>query len=49
MAYLPEVWMSSWAYSLLDVVAKYLVTILIVRYVAEGHDAVTGGNDYGDV
>lgn len=49
MAYLPEVWMSSWAYSLLDVVAKYVVTILIVQYVAKGHDAVTGGDDYGSV
>lgn len=49
MAYLPEVWMSSWAYSLLDVVAKYVVTILIVNYVAKGYDAVTGDEDYGEV
>lgn len=49
MAYLPEVWMSSWAYSLLDVVAKYIVTILIVNYVVKGYDAVTGGEDYGEV
>lgn len=37
---------TSWGYSLLDILAKYVVTILIVRYVAEEPDSVTGGEDY---
>lgn len=44
-----EVWMTSWGYSALDVLAKYLVTILIVLYVADEPDSVTGGDDYGRV
>lgn len=44
-----EVWMTSWAYSVLDIVAKYLVTILIILYVAEEPDEVCGGEDYGRV
>lgn len=42
-----EVWMTSWGYSVLDIVAKYIVTILIVLYVAEEPEEIEGGDDYG--
>lgn len=42
-----EVGVTSWAYSVLDILAKYLVTILIILYVAEEPDEICGGEDYG--
>lgn len=41
-----DVQWTSWGYSLLDVVAKYGVTLLIVLYVRESPDEVSGGDDY---
>ncbi|WP_138005099.1 bacteriorhodopsin [Halalkalirubrum salinum] len=38
---------TSWGYSLLDVIAKYGVTLLIVTYVAKEPDEVTAGSNYG--
>jgi halorhodopsin len=32
---------TSWGYSLLDIIAKYLFTILLVLYVKEEPDAIT--------
>ncbi len=42
-----EVWMTSWGYSVLDIVSKYIVTVLIVLYVIEEPDTITAGADYG--
>lgn len=42
-----DVGVTSWAYSALDILAKYLVTILIILYVAEEPEEITGGEDYG--
>ena len=38
---------TSWAYSALDVVAKYIFGFLVVRYVADEPRGVTAGTDYG--
>jgi halorhodopsin len=48
LALLP-VGLTSWGYSLLDILAKYIVTILILRYVSEEPDTVTGGGDYAEL
>lgn len=42
-----DVGVTSWGYSALDILAKYLVTILIVLYVADEPEEITGGGDYG--
>jgi halorhodopsin len=44
-----EVLMTSWGYSVLDIVAKYAVTLLIILYIVEEPDEVCGGEDYGRV
>lgn len=41
-----DVQWTSWGYSILDIVAKYAVTLLIVRYVADEPDEILGGGDY---
>ncbi len=46
LALLP-VGVTSWAYSALDIVAKYLFGFLVVRYVADEPRGVTAGGDYG--
>ena len=38
---------TSWAYSGLDVVAKYVFAYLLISYVVEEPDSVTAGADYG--
>lgn len=43
-----DVQWTSWGYSLLDIVAKYAVTLLIVRYVADEPEEILGGEDYAD-
>ena len=46
LALLP-VGVTSWAYSALDIVAKYLFGFLVVRYVVDEPRGVTAGTDYG--
>ena len=46
LALLP-VGVTSWAYSALDIVAKYIFGFLVVRYVADEPSGVTAGADYG--
>ena len=38
---------TSWGYSILDVITKYIVTMLIVIYVTNEPSAITGGADWG--
>ena len=40
-----DVGVTSWGYSLLDILAKYIVTLLIVKYVADEPESVTGGGE----
>ena len=42
-----EVWMTSWGYSVLDIITKYIVTVLIVLYVIDEPDTITAEGDYG--
>ncbi|MFP8953966.1 bacteriorhodopsin [Natrialbaceae archaeon A-arb3/5] len=42
-----EVWMTSWGYSVLDIITKYIVTVLIVLYVVKEPETITAGADYG--
>lgn len=42
-----DVWMTSWGYSVLDIVTKYIVTVLIVLYVVDEPPTITAGRDYG--
>ncbi|MFP8955765.1 bacteriorhodopsin [Natrialbaceae archaeon A-CW3] len=42
-----EVWMTSWGYSVLDIITKYIVTVLIVLYVVDEPETITAGADYG--
>jgi len=42
-----EVGYTSWGYSALDIVAKYVVSLLIVLYVVEEPDSIKAGTDYG--
>ena len=46
LALLP-VGVTSWAYSALDIIAKYLFGFLVVRYVVDEPRGVTAGTDYG--
>ena len=38
---------TSWGYSAFDLVAKYLFSFLVINYVVNNVDAVSGGADYG--
>ncbi|MGM0606434.1 MAG: bacteriorhodopsin [Halobacteriota archaeon] len=42
-----EVAVTSWAYSGLDIVAKYVFAYLLISYVVKEPDSVTAGIDYG--
>ncbi|OVE84648.1 capsular biosynthesis protein CpsH [Natronolimnobius baerhuensis] len=42
-----EVWMTSWGYSVLDIITKYIVTVLIVLYAVNEPDTITADADYG--
>ncbi|WP_293032560.1 bacteriorhodopsin [Natronococcus sp.] len=42
-----EVWMTSWGYSVLDIITKYIVTVLIVMYVIKEPETITADADYG--
>ena len=42
-----EVGLTSWGYSILDIITKYIVTLLIMLYLVKEGDAITGGLKYG--
>ncbi|MEY7850673.1 bacteriorhodopsin [Natrarchaeobius sp. A-rgal3] len=42
-----EIWMTSWGYSVLDIITKYIVTVLIVLYVVKEPETITADADYG--
>ncbi len=42
-----DVAITSWGYSLLDILTKYIVTFVAMFYVIDEPDAITGGDDYG--
>ncbi len=39
--------MTSWGYSVLDIITKYIVTVLIVLYAVNEPDTITADADYG--
>ncbi len=43
-----EVWMTSWGYSILDIISKYIVTVLIMLYVAEEPAEIITGAGYSE-
>jgi halorhodopsin len=47
LAVIENVAITSWGYSIFDIFAKYLFTFLVVLYVIEEPDEVTGGDDWG--
>ena len=42
-----DVAITSWGYSLLDVLTKYIVTFVAMLYVIKEPDTITGGTEYG--
>ncbi len=42
-----DVALTSWGYSILDIITKYIVTMLIMVYVAKEPPEICGGSDYG--
>ena len=42
-----DVALTSWGYSILDIITKYIVTMLIMFYVIKEPPEITGGSDYG--
>ncbi len=42
-----DVGITSWGYSILDIITKYIVTVLIIMYVVKEPDTITGGSDWG--
>jgi len=42
-----DVAITSWGYSILDVITKYVVTFLAMFYVVDEPESITGGADYG--
>jgi halorhodopsin len=42
-----DVAITSWGYSVLDIITKYIVTGLVVLYVAKEPESITAGLDYG--
>ncbi|MDZ7730137.1 MAG: bacteriorhodopsin [Natrialbaceae archaeon] len=42
-----DVAITSWGYSILDIITKYVVTFIAMLYVAREPDAVTGGPEFG--
>lgn len=47
LALVENVAITSWGYSVFDIFAKYLFTFLVVLYVVDEPDEVTGGEDWG--
>ena len=42
-----DVAVTSWGYSILDIITKYIVTFIAMSYVATEPDTIAGGTDYG--
>ncbi|SER26277.1 bacteriorhodopsin [Natrinema salaciae] len=42
-----DVVVTSWGYSILDMITKYAVTFVAMLYIADEPDVITGGADYG--
>ncbi|PCR91398.1 bacteriorhodopsin [Natrinema ejinorense] len=42
-----DVTVTSWGYSILDVITKYIVTFVAMLYIVDEPDVITGGADYG--
>ena len=42
-----DVAITSWGYSVLDIITKYIVTLLIILYVVDEPEGITAGADYG--
>ncbi|MCU4926976.1 bacteriorhodopsin [Halobacteria archaeon AArc-dxtr1] len=42
-----DVAITSWGYSVLDIITKYIVTFVAMFYVIKEPDSITGGADYG--
>ncbi|RKD95935.1 bacteriorhodopsin [Halopiger aswanensis] len=42
-----SVTVTSWGYSVLDIITKYIVTFVAMRYVVAEPETITGGADYG--
>jgi len=42
-----DVAITSWGYSILDIITKYIVTFLAMFYVVDEPESITGGPDYG--
>ena len=47
LAIIESVGLTSWGYSAFDIVAKYLFSFLVVKYVIDNVETVSGGSDYG--
>ncbi|QSG14051.1 Bacteriorhodopsin [Halapricum desulfuricans] len=47
LAIIESVGITSWGYSAFDIVAKYLFSFLVVKYVVDNVEKVSGGDDYG--
>jgi halorhodopsin len=47
LAIVSSVGITSWGYSAFDVVAKYLFSFLVIRYVVDNVETISGGSDYG--
>ena len=47
LAIIESVGITSWGYSAFDIVAKYLFSFLVVKYVVDNVETVSGGKDYG--
>ncbi|QSG07210.1 bacteriorhodopsin [Halapricum desulfuricans] len=47
LAVIESVGLTSWGYSAFDVVAKYLFSFLVVKYVVDNVEKVSAGSDYG--
>ncbi|RZV11701.1 halorhodopsin [Natrinema hispanicum] len=42
-----DVAITSWGYSILDIITKYVVTFLALSYIVDEPESITGGSDYG--
>ncbi len=47
VALISTVGLTSWGYSILDIITKYIVTLIIMLYLVKEDDAVTAGPEYG--
>jgi len=47
IALISTVGLTSWGYSILDIITKYIVTLIIMLYLVKENNAITAGADYG--